>query len=252
MKIIKCSIEKRENSIHKCYSNFGIKFKFNFLKFCNNNIVLIKNKKKYKLSPNQAKKKLGINVVFEGLNNHLTIVDPCEISGSEFIFRYNNNYVMLCGNNRILLKCICHNNSKISIKKNTTMQSTRIHAYNNNIEIGEDCLFSSNIEIDGGAHAVYDNTTGEVLNFPTKPISIGDHVWCGRYAFFTSKATIKNNCIVANNAVVCKPFDEDNVLIAGNPAQIKKRNINWSRHEPTVYKKLIDENKGARNRNANT
>jgi len=37
-------------------------------------------------------------------------------------------------------------------------------------------------------------------------------------------------------SVVTKPFEESNIILAGNPAKIVKRNINWDRRLIDTYK----------------
>ena len=45
-------------------------------------------------------------------------------------------------------------------------------------------------------------------------------------------AKIPNNCIVGANSLVNKEFFEENCLIAGTPAKIIKKGVNWSRVNP--------------------
>ena len=47
---------------------------------------------------------------------------------------------------------------------------------------------------------------------------------------FRSKGVnIANNSVIGASAVVTKGFEESNVIIAGNPAKVIKRGINWRR-----------------------
>ena len=39
------------------------------------------------------------------------------------------------------------------------------------------------------------------------------------------------------NSIVTKSFNEENCVIAGNPAKIVKRNIEWSSCKPSEYKR---------------
>ena len=39
--------------------------------------------------------------------------------------------------------------------------------------------------------------------------------------------SIKQDTIIGTGSVVTKPFDESNVVIAGTPAKIVKRNVVW-------------------------
>jgi acetyltransferase-like isoleucine patch superfamily enzyme len=61
-----------------------------------------------------------------------------------------------------------------------------------------------------------------------RAIVIGEHVWIGSHVKILKGVHIGDNSVVAANAVVTKSFEENNVLIAGNPAQIIKRGINWT------------------------
>ena len=56
---------------------------------------------------------------------------------------------------------------------------------------------------------------------------IGDHVWIGAGATLLKKTKIGNNCVVATRAVVTKDFSENNVMLARNPAQIKRKDVYW-------------------------
>ena len=121
-------------------------------------------------------------------------------------------------------------NITINIGKNITCVDTTILAYQNNvpITIGDNCLFSKNVVIRSGElpHIIYDTTTGQNLD-NSNGISIGDHVWVGENTFIMKKAKLSNNSIVGSASVVTRKFEEENVVIAGNPAEIRRRNINW-------------------------
>lgn len=130
-------------------------------------------------------------------------------------------------------------NCTINIKKGCTSNGITIRCFEDNstVEIGEDCMFSSQIAIEcTDTHAVFDNDTKELLN-EGKYIKIGNHVWVGTQSAILKNTNIPDNCIVSSHSVVTKHFDEENCLIAGSPAQIKKRNINWSRLRPKQYLK---------------
>jgi acetyltransferase-like isoleucine patch superfamily enzyme len=60
-----------------------------------------------------------------------------------------------------------------------------------------------------------------------KGIIIGNHVLIGSHVKILKGARIEDNSVVAANSVVTKDFKEKNVLIAGNPARVIKREIWW-------------------------
>ncbi len=98
------------------------------------------------------------------------------------------------------------------------------------IHIGTDCLFASAITAHtSDTHLVYDMHTRQRVN-PPRDIRIGDHVWVGTNACFLKGAAIAGDCVVGAHAVVTRAFAETNVAIAGNPATICKRGINWQRN----------------------
>ena len=74
-------------------------------------------------------------------------------------------------------------------------------------------------------HWILDKDTQEIINDKITGIEIADHVWISRNV----NVKIPKNSIVALGAVVVKEFSEENVVIAGVPAKITKRNIDWRR-----------------------
>lgn len=94
------------------------------------------------------------------------------------------------------------------------------------ITIGNNCLFSSEIVFrTGDSHSIL-NLKGERIN-QSKNITIKDHVWIGNGVAVNKGVVIAENTIVGTKSVVTKAFDDQNVSIAGNPARIIKKNVNW-------------------------
>lgn len=119
---------------------------------------------------------------------------------------------------------------KVNIGDNAVINGATLYLQENgtSIDIGEESLLSWGIDIwcsDG--HTITD-TEGKAIN-PSYRISIGKHVWIGKDVKIGKNVTIPDNCIVGWGSVVTKSFDEQNVIIAGNPAQIIKRGVNWDR-----------------------
>lgn len=120
------------------------------------------------------------------------------------------------------------NNCLVEIGENTIICGARLLLVNHDtsIKIGKNCMISWGIDIwCTDAHTVTD-LDGNVLNF-SKSIEIGDHVWIGRDVKIGKNTKISNDSIVGWGSIVTKKFEDTNVVIAGNPAKIVKRNINW-------------------------
>lgn len=107
-----------------------------------------------------------------------------------------------------------HRNGIMSVKGHTK------------ITIDEECLFSNSIDIaTTDWHAVIDKN-GDRINHD-KDVYIGKHVWIGRKVTVCKGVSIAENSIIGTGSVVTKPFTESNVVIAGNPAKICKRDVSW-------------------------
>lgn len=120
------------------------------------------------------------------------------------------------------------NNCYVEIGENTIICGACLLLVNNDtsIKIGKNCMISWGIDIwCTDAHTVTD-LEGNVLNF-SKSIEIGDHVWIGRDVKIGKNTKISNDSIIGWGSIVTKKFEDTNVIIAGNPAKIVKRNINW-------------------------
>lgn len=100
------------------------------------------------------------------------------------------------------------------------------------ITIGNDCMVSSSVKLWGSdGHSIIDLNTNSVYN-QSRGITIGNHVWICDSSRILKNSVISDNSIVGNSAVVSGKFTESNVIIAGNPAKIIKRNIDWNRFAP--------------------
>ena len=98
------------------------------------------------------------------------------------------------------------------------------------ITIGEDCAIAWDVQIldaDFHAHGSRGEIVGALASEFTAPVKIGDHVWIGSHARLYKGVTIADGCIVAGNATVTRSFLESGSLIAGSPARVIKRGIEW-------------------------
>ena len=93
-------------------------------------------------------------------------------------------------------------------------------------------MFSFDIVIwASDTHQILDNTTKQILNRSKCGVRIGSHVWCGTKTIILKDAKISNNSVVGASSVVTKQFDEENIIVAGNPARKVKSNIIWKRED---------------------
>ncbi|MDV7716212.1 chorismate mutase [Enterococcus faecium] len=88
------------------------------------------------------------------------------------------------------------------------------------IEIGDNCMFASNVQLYTATHPLHPVKRNSGLEY-AKPIKIGNNVWLGGGVIVTPGVTLGDNVVVGAGSVVTKSFP-DNVVIAGNPARIIK------------------------------
>lgn len=74
-------------------------------------------------------------------------------------------------------------------------------------------------------HIFVDN---EIVN-SNQSICIGNHVWIGCRSTILKGVKIHNNCIIAANSNVVRSISHENVIVAGNPAVVKKKFTNWEK-----------------------
>ncbi|MGP9675263.1 MULTISPECIES: acyltransferase [unclassified Halomonas] len=170
------------------------------------------------------------NSVFIGNNVKLNVI--ITIQGDDNVVEITDNSVV---RGQILVK---GKNQRVSIGSNTTFQSVYILCQEGcNIEIGDWCMFSRDIEIrTTDAHSVVDVETRERINQPAS-VTIGNHVWVGVGSLISKGACIPNDSIVGAYSFVNKKFTEENVLLAGTPAEIVRQGVTWNRGRKPKFSK---------------
>ena len=96
------------------------------------------------------------------------------------------------------------------------------------IEIGRCSLIAHSVDISTtDFHSVFDSN-GIIMN-ADQDVEIGEHVWIGKRVTINKGSVIPNDSVVGASSVVTKSFSTPNVVIAGNPATVRKQNICWSK-----------------------
>ena len=179
----------------------------------------------------------GLSVIFEGHNSVLILHEPFRFEFS--CISLGNNCHVEIGKTDLIIKNLSistRESNKITIGENFSCYGVNIECHDEAgifVKIGNDCLFSYNIIFrTSDGHAIYNQTDGKILNKPQSGINIGDHVWIGVGAIILKDISIASNSIVGAGSTVTKKSDEPNVILAGSPARVIKRNVNW-KHENT-------------------
>lgn len=124
-----------------------------------------------------------------------------------------------------------HGKNEIVIGHDSTMEGGHLAATEGRkILIGNDCMFSSDIEVrTGDSHSVLNALTGNRINH-AEDVIIGDHVWLSAHVRVMKGAVVPSHSIVGNSAIVTHKLDKGNALYAGIPARYIKDNIDWDRY----------------------
>lgn len=195
--------------------------------------------------------KLGIyNIKDYGKNNKVEIHKPIFFRKSKIKIYGNNNKIVIKENAylhnvtiRIGFPDCPINNCNITIGSRTGFNSADIQLGESGsfLTIGDDCMFSFNVEIAcTDTHSITD-LDGNLLNVG-KSIEIGSHVWGCKEIKILKNTKIPDNCIIAQNSIVTKKFEKQNCVIAGNPARVVKENTNWHRERPERYRTKNENN----------
>jgi acetyltransferase-like isoleucine patch superfamily enzyme len=166
----------------------------------------------------------------KGKGNTIILKKGAIVSDTTFHIYGNSNTIIL-GENTVVSHgdfYIEDNCNKISIGAYTHLMGKNYLTCieGKQITIGEDCLFSKDIVLrTGDSHSLLDEE-GNRINL-SEDVRIGNHVWIGYRALINKGVSISDNSIIGTGSVVTKSFDEKNIVIAGVPAVIVKKDVNW-------------------------
>lgn len=154
-----------------------------------------------------TKNPIGLTVLLGEIKNKVEIAD--NVSGNYHLALWRNTQVI--------------------IGKDTTANLLNIEARRSIISIGQDCMISEAWIQATDMHGVWDLETKKPVNKAGYSITIEDGVWIGRRSSIVRPVTVGKGAIIAFGAIVTKDVPRCSI-VAGNPAQITKRNVTWTRH----------------------
>jgi len=232
----------QHNEKHKIYSFFGIKVKIKhnspIKDYGKNNIIKIDGIT-YKTYETYNKLPKSCNIRIFGDNNTIVIGKNLKcvnlnISIGISHLSQNNNSTIEIGNNCILdvvnIDLIGTSNS-VKIQDNVEVKQLYARLMNeSSFNIGENSLLSWGVQIiPNDGHHIFDLSTKKCINTDANCVSIGQNCWIGSDVKLIKNATLGKDSVVGANSLINKVFNEENVIIAGNPGKIVKSNIYWEK-----------------------
>ncbi|MBN8487040.1 MAG: acyltransferase [Burkholderiales bacterium] len=119
--------------------------------------------------------------------------------------------------------------ASIRIEGQTTSNGTKVISDCSDVQVGEDCMFSSGIVLQAAdQHGIVDLATGRIVNDQRRSLTIGRHVWLGRNATVLPDVHIGEGAIIGSATVVTHDVPPTCVA-AGVPARVVRREVTWSR-----------------------
>ncbi len=174
----------------------------------------------------------GCSVRRNGGGNFLSVEEGAMLTDCQFSLYGKNNRVIIHKNARLnnIVFWMEDDNNLIEIGCESSMegQSQLAACESTSIIIGDDCMFSNQVNFSTtDSHAIED-LEGNRIN-PAKDIQIGNHVWIGQKTLVLKGSSIADNSIVGAYSLVNKKLTETNSIYAGQPAHKVKEGINWNR-----------------------
>lgn len=125
---------------------------------------------------------------------------------------------------------IRHHNSTVSIGNYTTTVNCSFFALEGkSINIGDDCMFSSNVILrTSDEHSIIDLSKNSRIN-PAEDINIGNHVWIGEGVTINKGVILPDDVIVGSAAVLTRNEYKSHSIYAGIPARQIRDNVSWNR-----------------------
>lgn len=172
----------------------------------------------------------NVHVQFGGKNNHVVIHKKSNLKNTFIECKGDNGtftigrYVRFFGTFRLGHGCGMYIGNLVS----STGSVYATCAEYTSLNVGDDCMFATNNQIrTDDAHAIYDVHTGKRVNH-SKNIVIGSHVWVAYGATILGGSHIGNGSVIGAYALVTKKIP-NNVVAAGIPAKVIRRDIFWER-----------------------
>ena len=153
----------------------------------------------------------GLSVKMYGKNNSLEIKQDATIFGLRIVIRGDGCRIVIGEHFSENINCMMTCMGKM-----------------NYILVGDDCMFSENIDIWNTDSHQITNLEGQVIN-RNRPIVIGNHVWIGKNCSILKGVFIGNHSIIGMSSVVTNNVDSNSIYV-GNPAKKVKVDVSWRRN----------------------
>lgn len=172
----------------------------------------------------------GTKIHIHGNDNLVTVGDFSRLTGGSIHISGSHNRIVI-GSFATLNGAVLHmegDGNTITLGDRTKLMGAAELAAleGTSITVGSNCLFSSGVHVrTGDSHSLTD-LSGHRIN-PSRDIRLGDHVWVGTGVTVLKGSVVGPDSMLGACALVCGAFPEGNQVLAGVPARVVKREVNW-------------------------
>lgn len=180
-------------------------------------------------------KKLYINGQYKDLRGNEIKFDQSIDDNIIITFRGKNNKLYLDKNIGVRsLRIRFGNNGTCRIGKGTEIMGAYIYVSESEVEIGENCLFSTDVILrTHDSHHIFCKKTNKRINY-AKSIVLGNQIWIGNRVTILGGTKIGDGSIVGCNSVLTSEY-EDHKIIAGVPGKVIRNDVYWSKDSTDFY-----------------
>ena len=191
-----------------------------------------------------------MNLIVEGNNNTVKVEFPIRFQNTTICITNDDNLFSIKKTRHPIRQAtfFIEGNNEVIIGQNSQLKNRGLYVVLNgnykkrhklvlgdNVYIAKDALIRTS---DG--HTLIDLNTNEPLSEP-EDIIIGNNVWITSKCTILKGTVLPDNCIVGACSLVNKKFIENNILIAGTPAKIIRKNVTWSKYDYGEYMRNVKE-----------
>lgn len=176
--------------------------------------------------------KCAVKAIKNQHNNQIVIGKGTKLYNCNFVLMGSNNTILI-GENVVangLTFWIEDDNNVISLGHNTTIgiNSQLAACEGTLIVIGNDCMFSSNINIrTTDSHSII-TKDGERVN-DAKDVTIGNHCWLGMDVLVLKGTVLPDNCVVGARTILNAAYATPNSIYVGVLGKVIKSDVCWLR-----------------------
>lgn len=170
------------------------------------------------------------------LKKHATGGIKIGFKGSEISSKNDNTVLNLKENSRLHFvgNAVIGSGSRLSIDgsckfgNNFIISKSTIIICDKKIVFGDNVLISWGVQIMDTSQHSFGCLNEAIVKHIAGEVFIGNNVWIGSLVTILKNSKISDNSIIATNTLINKLYQDSNILIAGIPGRIIKKDVFWN------------------------